>query len=25
LPHHLFDKDRAIEAYARGRQEIREN
>ena len=23
LPHHLFDKDRAIEAYARGRQEIR--
>jgi NTE family protein len=25
LPHHLFDKDRAIEAYAQGRQEIREN
>jgi len=24
LPHHLFDKDRAIEAYAGGRQEIRE-
>jgi NTE family protein len=23
LPHHLFDKDRAIDAYARGRQEAR--
>jgi predicted acylesterase/phospholipase RssA len=23
LPHHLFDKDRAIDAYAHGRQEAR--
>ncbi|MEY3070225.1 MAG: hypothetical protein RL473_332, partial [Actinomycetota bacterium] len=24
LPHHLFDKDRAIAAYAHGREEARE-